>query len=350
VTVIGLFEIAAASVAMPADMRQPDGALMRYFYYGLSTQAKLDRSVGRAGEQPTPIVRAGWIPTELKPPDDDWQSASFRYVCYGMSFTNRISEKLPQLDPGSATLRRAGPAAPLSHAYAMFEQDPHRAEANAVVVGLLSSSLAYLQSLTGLGWTPESPAPFTFPQFQLRNERLERLDPVIQDLDTFVREYRQQGPLWQRHVAMIREHDAYWNAAVFRRSATDHSALVRLVRRAWATRSVGNASASIYESAGRYDTSHPALACVPVLLRQMHSTCREARQPLVVVLLHAQGEPGQLDAWLAHDLRKAGIQVVSTVDYFASTDAQNFEADGHYTDANTAALARAVIAALGRDQ
>jgi hypothetical protein len=347
-TVIGLFEVGAAFFAMPAGVREPQGALTRYFHYGLSTQAKLDHSVGGAGEPPTAIVQAGWIPTELKPPEAEWARAPFRYVVYGMSFTNEICKQLAQVDPAAATLRRAGPAAPLSHSYAMFERDPQRAEAQAVVVGVLSSSLAYLQSMTGLGWTPENPAPYTFPKFEWRDDRLVRIDPVIQDRDTFVREFRQDGPLWAKHLAMLRRQDAYWDAAVFHRSASDHSALLRLVRRAWASRTIQRATSSIYAPAGGYDTSHPALACVPRLLRKMHSDCRRSGQPLVVILLHAQGEPGHLDAWLADDLRRSGVKVVSSVDFFSSEDPQNFVGDGHYTTPNTATLARAVAAAVGR--
>jgi hypothetical protein len=350
VAVTGLFEVVVASLfSMPPDARQPEGGLVRYFSYGLSTEAKLDRTVGSADQEPTDIVKAGWIAAELKSPDDDWWSASLRYVFYGMSFTNKIAKDVADLDHGSACIARAGPAAPLSHSYAMFESDPVRANAHVVVVGVLSSSLPHLQSMTGLGWTPESPAPFTFPMFRWQNDELNRLDPVIQDRETFVRAFREDSPLWQRHLAAVRQHDAYWDSIVFRRSALDHSALARLVRRAWASRKIRTVSDSIYHSDGAYDTSHPAIAAVPHLLQRMHESCRQHGQQLIVVLLHALGEPGRLDAWLADDLRDMGVKVVSSVDYFASTDGQNFVDDGHYTAANTAALARAVIAAIGRE-
>jgi hypothetical protein len=349
VTVIGLFEaVVAMFFSMPPEARQPEGSLVRYFSYGFSTEAKLDRSVGDERQVPTDIVNAGWVATELKTPAEGWESASYRYVFYGMSFTNKISQHVAQLDPDSAIVTRAGPAAPLSHSYRMFETDPYRPKANAIVVGILSSSLAQLQSMTGLGWTPENPAPFTFPMFQWQKGELERLDPVIEDRDTFIRAYRSKNERWQRHLAAIQQRDAYWDPIVFRHSYFDCSALARLARRAWASRIIRSVSASIYNPDGNYDTRHPALASVPVLLQRMHASCIESGQQFVVILLHAQGEPGHLDEWLADDLTASGVTVVSSVEYFSSTDAQNFLDDGHYQTANTDALARALVKSLGR--
>ena len=342
-SVVLLFEgVVAALFSMPAGAREPGGSLERYFSYGYSIESKLNRSVGDASQEPAAIVRAGWIPTEMYPPGEDWDSAPARVVVYGMSFTNRVAAELSKIRPELAIATRAGPGAPFNHSFAMFEVDPWRPEADVVVVGILSSSLAHLQSLSGLGFTPESPAPYAFPSYTLVNGELQRRDPVITDRDTFVQAFRERSDEWNGHLAALAEHDAYWDRFVFERSVLDRSALIRLVRRAWASRKIDAVRTDVYSHADGYKVEHPALAAVPAMLAEMRAACDRDGQTLVVLLLHAKGEPGHLDAWLADGLAQSGAAVISTTDLFSSLDAMNFERDAHYRPHLDARIAEAV--------
>ncbi len=345
--VLGAFEaIVAARFSMPPEAREPQGSLVRYFSYGLSIEAKLRRSVGVQGQEPTAVVRAGWIPTELYAPPADWDAGGPRTIFYGMSFTNKIADAVQQIDPSVSVMVRAGPSAPLSHSYALFESDPWRSEADCIVVGVLSSSLPYMQAMMGAGYTPESPAPYAFPKFSMVGGALQRIDPVISDRDQFIEAFRAGSPLWQQHLETIAQHDGYWDPLVFRASMTDRSALLRLLRRAWASRRVGVTAKNVYSYKTGYMAEHPAMAAVPELLSRMHARCQASDQQFVVILLHARGEPGHLDAWLGEDLRAAGITVLSTTDFFSSTDAANFVGDGHYTHERSEELARSVLSTI----
>jgi hypothetical protein len=334
--------VVAVMFSMPDGAREPRGSLEQYFSYGYSIESKLNRSVGDASQEPAAIVRAGWIPTELYPPGENWEEAPARVVVYGMSFTNRVAAELSKIRPELAIATRAGPGAPFNHSFAMFQEDPWRAEADVVVVGILSSSLAHLQSLSGQGFTPESPAPYAFPMYTLADGELQRRDPVISDRDEFVRAFRKRSDAWKKHLATIAEHDAYWDPFVFNHSITDRSALARLVRRAWASRKVDSARSDVYGSVKGYKTEHPALAAVPAMLAEMQAACDRDGQMLVVLLLHAKGEPGHLDSWLTESLTHSGMTVISTTDLFSSLDAMNFEGDAHYRPHLDARIADAV--------
>ena len=301
--VIGCFEAAVAyRFSIPANAQEPSGSLQRFFNYGLSIEAKLDRSVGNAQQEPTNIVKAGWISTELYPPTDHWEQAQQRVVFYGMSFTNRIARELALLDSSIGINTRAGPAAPLSHSMALFEADPLRDQANVVIVGVLSSSMPHMQGMTGLGYTPENPAPHTFPMYTLVDEELNRYDPPILRRDEFVKAYREKGDLWKKHLSAIAEHDVHWDSFVFRRSITDRSATIRLIRRAWASRKVDQVARRVYSPQTGYKVENPSMAAVPKILTSMHTQCQESGQRLIVILLHARNEPGHLDTWLSDQL------------------------------------------------
>lgn len=334
--------VVAVMFSMPPGAREPSGSLERYFSYGYSIESKLNRSVGDASQEPAAIVRAGWIPTELYPPAETWDSAPARVVVYGMSFTNRVAAELTKIRPELAIATRAGPGAPFNHSFAMFEADPWRPEADVVVVGILSSSLSHMQSLSGLGFTPESPAPYAFPLFTLVDGELQRRDPVIADRDVFVQAFRDRSDEWNAHLAAIAEHDAYWDPFVFRQFILDRSALIRLVRRAWASRTIDTVRSRVYSNDKGYKIEHPALAAVPAMLAEMQAACDRDGQTLVVLLLHAKGEPGHLDTWLVDNLVQSGAAVISTADLFSSLDAMNFEGDAHYRPHLDAHIAKAV--------
>ena len=347
VAVLVAFELVVATLfSMPPDARQPQGTLERYFSYGYSIEAKLRRAVGKPGQQPVNIVRAGWGPSELYTPPDSWQDSDTRIVFYGMSFTNHIAEQFELLSPDVSIVTRAGPAAPLNHSYMLFEMDPWRGEADHVVVGILSSSLPYMQGLSGLGFMPESPAPYTFPKFEIQDGQLHRVDPVITNLDDFARTFRANSDRWQEHLRRLAAHDDYWDSLTVRASLADQSALARLARRAWASRTIDRATARAFDQKAGYNTQNESMQAVPVLLKKMHEECRRHGQQFIVLLLHAQGEPGHLDKWLTKDLTETGITVISTTDIFSSTDAINFEADGHYLPERDRQIARSVADAL----
>lgn len=347
VAVLVTFDLVVGfAFSIPTEAREPAGSLQRYFNYGESIEGKLSRTVGREGLEAAAIVRAGWISTELYPPPDDWGSGGTRVALYGMSFTQRIARAMDEMKPSLAIMGRGGPGASLNHSFALFEADPYRADADHVVVGILSSSVPYLQAMSGLGYTLESPAPHTFPKFTLIEGQLKRLDPVIQEHDEFIDAFRHRSDRWEAYLDGLRRHDPYWDSFIFDRSVSDASTLAKLIRRAWHRRNIARRQSAVYSSADGYDTKHPSIAATPAVLDLMHEACVSDGQQLTVILLHARGEPGHLDRWLRVGLENRGINVISSVDLFSSLDALNFEGDGHYLPRWDRELAAAVIAVV----
>jgi len=329
--VIATFEGAVATfISFAGEGKSTDNSLVRYFNYGYSIEEKLDRAVGKKGQEASSLIRAGWVSTELYPPSDSWKTREKRIVFYGMSFTNRLAKIIKRTNPEIGILTRAGPAAPLSHSYTLFKADPNRQSASHVVVGILSSSIPYLQGITSLGNSFENPIPYSYPKFTMIDGELKTVTPVISERDDFISSYRARSPKWKAHLAKIRENDSYWDPLLFNKTWMDNSALIRLLRRAWSSRNVRRNEAAVYSKKQGYKTQKPTMQAIPEILLRMQKASRVAGQQLIVVLLHARGEPGFLNKWLSAKLRAAGITVVSTTDVFSSTDYLNFEKGGHY--------------------
>ena len=351
VVALASFEIAVQQfVSLPASATEPEDGLERYFYYGYSIEEKLRRLVGRPGEVPAGLITAGWVKDNLASPSERWDTADERIAIYGMSFTDRIADQLERLKPNAAVIRRSGPAAPLSHSFVLFEEDPWRSEATHVVVGILSSSVPYLQAVSGLGFSPESPAPYVFPRFVAEGTALRRIEPPITDSRAFIDALRGQSPHWTNHLRALEAQDGYWDSFVIRRSFTDQSALLRLVRRAWAARNVDILDAAVRSSDGQFLPDHPSLRPVPLMLEQMQRACASSNQRLVILMLHSKGDTDQLDVWLRPVLEAKGIAFVSSSDLFSSADSMNFLPDAHYTQELDRELAGAVQRAMSDSQ
>lgn len=343
------FEAAVNVLLQPTRVDRKPGALARYTGGGLSIERKLHRALNTAQE--ADVVWAGFIDRETgSPPPPNWNDARVKMALYGMSFTQNLEFQIEAATDDVAIIGRYGPAAPLNHAYALFEADPLRPEADVVLVGVLSTSVPYARTMTGLGYTAEAPAPYAYPRFDLVDGELRRTDPLVTELDDFVQSFRENGERWHDHLQRLYEHDALLKPFVYEANLADYSTLLNLARKAWAQRAVGQNTDAIYDPSDGYATDDHAVAAIPVLLQRMHEQCAQDGQRLIVALFHAQGEPGHLDAWLKPMLEAEGIEVLSTVDHFSSEDPLNFLPDAHYTYELDGMLAEHLLSLLAGDE
>lgn len=308
----------------------PIGKIAQYLDYGLSTESKIAGAAATLETTPSQALETGWIDAQIGSGSPEWLAAEHRVVVYGMSFTNLLAGQLRDLDPDLGVLTRSGPAAPLSHAYAMFDADPAARSAHTVVVGVLSSSVPDLQSMTSMTRNPTVPAPFTYPSFRSIDGQLERTDPAFTSLAAFLRAFNAKGKEWNDYISDLERFDAYWEPFLFKSTPLDRFATTRLARRAWFRRHVDAVSDDVYTNTGRFRVAHPAIAAVPLILRSMADTCSSRGQQLVIVLLHARGQPQALGEWLTPALADSGAEIVSTADLFSSADEANFLPDMHY--------------------
>lgn len=348
--------LAAIDVAinLAVDPARPWGdritGLSRYFNHGRSIEGKLVEALGPRADRPHSVVRAGWIDPEeyRRLPDKPAEGRDLLVAVYGQSFAFNAAGAVGQID-GRITLRMiGGPAAPLSHSLAAHRADAPLRRADVVLVGVLASSLAKSESISGLSWTFESPAPFTFPKYELRAGALLEERPVLQTEAQFRAALRERGEAWDQFKAQLEKNDRGFDRVAFEASVLDRSAIVRLLRRAWVAHHQAYPTNADDPAADHFDPARIALA--HAMLRSMKQTADRANERLVVVLLHDRGHRDSLHRALAPELERLGIAHVSTHTLFSSADPRMFVADGHYTEAANTRLARAIHQVIrGRD-
>lgn len=327
------------------DSGQRLASVSRYFNFGRSIEGKLAQTLGPQADRPNAVVAAGWLdpaqwqrtlPAASRGGDD------LLVAVYGQSFAFNTVEAMAAMDGRMTPRLIGGPAAPLSHSYAAYRADAPLRRADVAVVGILASSLGKADALSGLSWSFESPAPYTYPKFTLQpgTAELAETAPALGTEQAFRAAFAERGPAWQAFKAQLREHDQGYDAFAFNQAVWDHSALVRLVRRGWVS------------SRQHYVVSRPEaeggdqLAVARVLLARVQQVAAARGEHLVVVLFQDRGAEVNLVQALGPTLAALGVNHIATDMFFAATDPANFIADGHYTEAANAQVAAALWKAV----
>jgi hypothetical protein len=302
----------------------------RYLEYGRSTEGKLKQILGPAGDREDAVVKAGWLdPTQWGHLPTQPDPGRELLMVYGQSFAVQIGQAMVKADPRYMLRNIGAPAAPLSYALKAYELDRERAR-GVVLVGVLASSLTRSCTRSGLALSFEGVAPYTFPCYRLSESGLIEVPPPFWTQREFRQSFVRQDARWQEMVTWLKANDPVISDLTFDANVLDHSALIRLARRAWV--------ASRFDALkiGGHQTEMPEAfqQQVPVSLemfRRMQTLARERGDKLVVALIHDQGYPEVLRTLFAVPLREMGVAVLDTTDVVSTRDPANFLKDGHFT-------------------
>ncbi len=315
----------------PTDpLNTSPSSLSLYFDYGRSIEGKIRRQMGPTNDTSAPIAQAGWLnaqnleeqPTVPEPGDD------ILVASYGMSFSLRVMGEVEKLDPRITLRSMAGPAAPPNFSYSAYQFDRGKHEANVVVLGILASSVKGLDAMTGMTWGAEVPAPYTFPKYKAEAGQLQAIQPQIQSLEQ-LRQAMQNPQQWDAFVNQLETNDRFFNSFTFEQNVLDHSALFRLLRRAWAKSYQDNRTAQIHTSDG-FNKKWEQTAVLKQMVQDFATTAKQDGIMPVVLLINDRGYDDHLYQLLRPTLERHSIPFVSTHDIAPATDQKNFIADGHF--------------------
>ena len=329
----------------PKDPTQTPNSLTRYFNYGRSIEDKLNRMVQDTVENSDRIIGAGWISP------DDWKGLpetpkagdDLLIAEYGMSFSNDIVRALKDIDDNITVRSIGGPSAPPNHTFAAFQADKANQQADVVIFGVLASSVMRMNSLSGMHWTYENPTPYTYPYYSLNSQNeLEATMPVISSGDAFVEAFNRKDERWKQLKAQMRQHDQAFDSFIFYHNLTDRSAIVRLIRRGWASRQRHRVETDFFDPVTGFNPEAPTIKTLKVMLEEFVAQAKAAEQTPVILLINNQGYSDSLYQVLASHVNSLDAQVFSTHEVVSPDDPGNFLADSHYIPEANRKLAEAL--------
>ena len=319
------------------------GTLNRYFEYGRSIEGKISRMVDSPEQSSSSLVQAGWLKgkTWSEQPVRPNSSSDLLIATYGMSFSNRVSRAIQNIDPRIALRLIAGPASPPNHSFAAYTLERGQHQADVVIWGILASSVKGLSSMNSATWQFEAPAPFTYPKYIVKDGQLKAIWPHMQTLSELyvAMENKQQ---WNEFAAQLREHDRYFNSFLFYQNPLDYSAMVRLIRRAWAQKHQEKIVNKIYSSDG-FKLESEEITALRLMVTNFATTAKADGKLPIVLLLNDRGYDNHLFQALKPTLEADSIPFISTHNIAPATDIRNFVSDGHFTKAAEKLIAEEVL-------
>jgi hypothetical protein len=139
----------------------------------------------------------------------------------------------------------------------------------------------------------------------------------------------------------MREHDGFFNSFLFEHNWLDNSAIVRMIRRAWAQRHQTTITNQIHSPAGfNAETEIPVLRA---MVTDFAATAKADGKLPIVLVLNDRGYEDHLFQALKPTLESASIPYVSTHNIAPATDIRNFVGDGHFTESANKLIAEAVL-------
>lgn len=330
--------------ARPADPRVHPTTLQRYFDYGRSIEGKLRYLVRATDEASGPLAPAGWVTTEWDQPTVASSPDGRLIAVYGQSMSHRVAHAIEALEPATTLRLLGGPGGPLGHTYELYRRDRHRHRAPVVVLGIVASGLRYLGALSTMGWGFEVPAPYTFPRWVMDGERLSSIQPVLDSLDDMRRALAEPAA-WNELVEQMREHDLTFSPMLFESGISDHSAVLRCVKRAFGQIHQDRVTDRYWSAEGFKDTDG-ILTVARAILRQFAAEVRESGATPVVLLFHDRGYSDHLYQALSGVLLEERVPFVSTHEIAPADQQSTFVPDGHFQPEFDVEIARQVLALL----
>lgn len=323
---------------MPVDPKVRPASLNNYFDYGRSIEGKLRRTLAQNDAAASPITLAGWLERDCHrtvAAEPGQRVISF----FGMSFSSNVGIELQKIDPTFKSVLFAGPGAPPSHSYRCFLLQQAYAARGGVdvseiqVFGILASSVKGMLSMTGATTGFESPAPFTYPRYLLdASGNLQEILPLVNSPEDWRLDLNSADKSAYRFRAQLLEQDRFYNPILFATGWTDHSVILRMLRRAYAQRS----SRQIADTVMVQHSYIEQEAIGPVLKSLVFNFAQrvKATGKRPIILLLQDGNSGDaLFKLLGPSLEEAGLEFVSTHDIAPTTNSANFVSDGHFSAA-----------------
>lgn len=328
----------------PTDPHARPSRLQDYFEYGRSVEGKLDRMTRPDADASSPRVRGGWLNSDKFKglPDKASKRDNILIALYGMSHTQELWWAIQKIDSRFDIRGFMAAGAAPNWSYAAYEMDRGRHKADVVVLGILTDSITPITATTGMTAFFDSSFPYTFPRYTVKNDILFSAYPPFYDAKGYIEHFYNQRK-WKSFRVWLSENDKYYDPFLFRRSILDHSALFRLMRRAYAEREKQKIAQSVYMQTG-FDENSEEIIVLRAIIKEFAESARSDNIIPVIYIVNSKNRGDHLFRALKPVLDANRIPHLSTHIICPPDDPRNYLTENsHFTPSKDLELAQAMI-------
>jgi hypothetical protein len=336
--------------AYPTDPRDINPTrLEQYFEYGRSVEGKLARMTRGADADSAPILTAGWLDGARGIADVVEPDAAHRPVVtfYGMSHAQLLAKEVAEQDRTLAIRNVTAPLGVPTWAFAAFGRDHERVRSDVVILTLMTNTIPLLSTTSGGTMYFDGAYPYTYPRYTVENGALKADPPPFTSLEGY-REAFYDRSRWTAYLDWLARVDKYFDPLLFRGTALDKSALVRLLRRSYAITARGALIAQVYDDARGFNPAAEEVRVLDALLGEFGRLAREDGAVPLVFIVNNVNTGDHAFRLLQPMLAKHGIAYLSSHQVVPPNDPRNYDATSHFVPEKNRELAQVMAQLIHR--
>lgn len=294
-----LFYLVLIDVSVNVVFRYPDNPhnirpsfLQSYFDYGRSVEGKLKWMTRPTVEESAPRVNGGWLKSDkyLSLPSKTTKPGEVLVALYGMSHTEELWKAISKTDKNYLIRGFMAAGAPPNWSYAAYEIDRGRHKADAVIIGILTDTVAPVTATTGMTAFFDSSFPYTFPRYTVQEGKLRVVHPPFYNATEYIEHFYDRSK-WDNYRTWLNKNDKYYDPLLFEDTILDHSAFFRLLRRAYSEGEKQKRLNAVHTKAGFNDASEE----ITVLRNIVRVFAESARKDGIVPIVYVVNSKGNGD-------------------------------------------------------
>lgn len=318
-----------------------------YFEYGRSVEGKLEIMTRKNLEESAPRVKGGWLNSNrnINLPTRKSEEDQVLVALYGMSHTQELWKAMQKLDDRILVRGFMSAGATPNWAYAAYEHDKGRHEADVVILGIMTEGVSLVTSTTGMTAYFDNSYPYTFPRYSVEGNELAVALPPFVSAEGYVR-YFYDVKKWNKYRKWLAENDKWYDPVLFNRSLSDNSAFMRLLRRAYSEKQKQERVGRVSNEAGFNEKSEEVII-LKTLVKNFASSARKKDIIPVIYIVNLQSQGLKLFKILKPALDADKIPYLSTHIICPPDDPRVFLIENsHFTPTKDQELAKEMIAII----
>ncbi len=317
--------------------------MQEYFEYGRSIEGKFKKMAFAAKLQVNPTQGYGWLKGQQA--DSQPSKAGENQILvavYGMSHTKYLGDAIANINSKYSIRSVCAPGAPIDWGYEAYVLDKRKHSSEVIIWGIMTDTVPFIGATMGASIYFDLGHPYTFPRHYVENGEIKTLQPPFLSLEGF-EEHRNNRVKWSKYLKWLKDNDKFYNPLLFKENLLDNSAIVRVVRRAYAQTVYDSAFNRVY-SKNEFITESEEIKTLLMMVKLFADNVRRHNKIPIIYIVNNRGRGDSLYRALKPTLDGEKIPFLSSHIICPPDDPKSFRPnDGHFAPERDIELAKEII-------